>query len=67
MTSPAVLPTKGMNVEDLIDRLLTIGQPGQSLTGTVTENEMTVLCNTAREVFMSQPPFVEIDAPVKVQ
>ena len=64
--SPLIMTKTNVNMEELIDKLLTIGQPGQSLTGTISESELTALCTAAREVFMAQPPFIEIDAPVKV-
>ena len=57
-----------LNIDDLIDRLLTVGQQGsQGLTNCVTEQEVVLLCNAAREVFMSQPPFLEVEPPIKVR
>ncbi|KAK0412752.1 hypothetical protein QR680_006385 [Steinernema hermaphroditum] len=53
-------------VNDLIIRLLSVGQPEKQLTKTVTESELILLSLTAREVFKSQPVFLELNGPLKV-
>ncbi|VDK81483.1 unnamed protein product [Onchocerca ochengi] len=55
-----------VNVNDLILRLLSVGQPNTGLTKTVREPEIAALCYKTREIFMTQPSLIEIDPPVRV-
>lgn len=52
------------NVDDLISRLLNVGEA--KLTVNVSENEITQLCQQAREVFKSQSSLVEVEPPLVV-
>ncbi|VDN83441.1 unnamed protein product [Brugia pahangi] len=60
------------DVDNLIDRLLSVGlSGGVALTKCVPEQEISALLlvsllGTARQIFLSQPPLIEIEPPVKV-
>jgi serine/threonine-protein phosphatase PP1 catalytic subunit len=53
-------------LDDIIARLLAgrNTRPGKQVQ--LTEHEMRQLCGTAREVFMSQPNLLELEAPIKI-
>jgi len=53
-------------LDDIIDRLLDVrnGRPGKQVQ--LTEQEIRQLCITAKEVFMSQPNLLELEAPIKI-
>ncbi len=53
-------------LDDIIDRLLDVrnGRPGKQVT--LTEQEIRQLCVTAKEIFMSQPNLLELEAPIKI-
>ncbi|KAM3717146.1 Serine/threonine-protein phosphatase PP1-delta [Dirofilaria immitis] len=55
-----------ININDLLLRLLSVGQPNKGLTKTVREPEITLLCHKVREIFMAQPSLIEIDPPVRI-
>ena len=54
------------DVDIIIDKLLEVrgARPGKQVT--LTEKEITNLCVKAREVFMSQPMLLELEAPIKI-
>jgi len=56
-----------MDVNNIIDQLLSVrgARPGRQVT--LTENEIRWLCNKGREVFTSQPVLLELEAPIKVR
>lgn len=53
-------------LDDIIARLLAgrNTRPGKQVQ--LTEHEMRQLCNSAREIFMSQPNLLELEAPIKI-
>jgi hypothetical protein len=53
-------------VDDIIERLLEVrnGRPGKQVQ--LAENEIRLLCLTAKEIFMSQPNLLELEAPIKI-
>ena len=53
-------------LDDVIDRLLDVrnGRPGKQVQ--LTEQEIRQLCLTAKEIFMSQPNLLELEAPIKI-
>ncbi len=53
-------------VDDIIERLLDVrnGRPGRQVQ--LGENEIRLLCLTAKEIFMSQPNLLELEAPIKI-
>lgn len=54
------------DIDDIIDRLVAVrGQrPGKQVQ--LAEAEVRWLCLKARDIFMSQPVLLEIEAPVKI-
>ena len=55
-----------VDVDKIIEKLLEVKdkKPGKQVN--LTENEIRGLCLKAREIFMSQPIFIELEAPLKV-
>ena len=53
-------------LDDIIERLLDIrnSRPGKQVN--LTEHEMRQLCLTSKEIFMSQPNLLELEAPIKI-
>ena len=59
-------PTPVIDVDSIIERLLEVrgSRPGKNVQ--LTENEIKGLCHKAREVFLSQPNLLELEAPIKI-
>ncbi|GJJ76496.1 serine/threonine-protein phosphatase PP1 catalytic subunit [Entomortierella parvispora] len=58
---------KGMDLDDLISRLLDAGYSGKvSKSICLSNKEIVFICQQAREVFLSQPTLIELNAPVKI-
>lgn len=58
---------KGMDIDDLISRLLDAGYSGKvSKSICLSNKEILYICQQAREVFLSQPTLIELNAPVKI-
>ena len=59
-------PIPSIDVDNIIERLLEVrgSRPGKNVQ--LTENEIKGLCYKAREVFLSQPNLLELEAPIKV-
>ena len=57
---------KSLDVDSIIDKLLEVrgSRPGKQVN--LTEQEVTGLCTKAREIFMSQPMLLELEAPIKI-
>lgn len=57
---------KVFDVDSIIERLLEVrgAKPGKSVN--LTETEIVALCFQAREIFMSQPVLLELEAPLKI-
>lgn len=53
-------------VDDIISRLLDVrsGRPGKQVQ--LSEAEIRSLCVASREIFLSQPNLLELEAPIKV-
>ena len=53
-------------LDDIISRLLEVrnGRPGKQVQ--LLESEIRNLCNTARDIFCSQPNLLELEAPIKI-
>ena len=56
----------GIDVDSIIDKLLSVrgARPGKVVT--LEEREVLFLINKAREIFMSQPVLLELEAPIKI-
>ena len=58
---------KDADVDDYIKRLLDAGYAGKSTKGVCLRNaEITSICARVREIFLEQPPLIELEAPVKI-
>lgn len=57
---------KDIDVDSIIDRLLAVrgAKPGKLVN--LQENEIRMLCIKARDLFISQPILLELEAPLKV-
>lgn len=55
-----------LDVDSIIERLLEVqgARPGKQVN--ITENEVKLLCVKSREIFMSQPILLELEAPIKI-
>eukprot|EP00960_Hanusia_phi_P053429 762068-Hanusia_phi.AAC.2 len=55
-----------LDVDSIIERLLEVrgSRPGRQVN--LTEFEVKALCTKAREIFMSQPVLLELEAPIKI-
>jgi len=61
----AVTSTK-VDIDRIIERLLEVRgkRPGKQVN--LTETEIRHLCNKSRDVFISQPILLELEAPIKI-
>lgn len=58
---------KDIDLDDFIKRLLDAAYSGKVTKSVCLKNaEITAICHRAREVFLSQPALLELDAPVKI-
>jgi serine/threonine-protein phosphatase PP1 catalytic subunit len=63
----AMSDIKDIDLDDFIKRLLDAGYAGKVTKSVCLKNaEIVALCQRARQVFLSQPALLELDAPVKV-
>ncbi len=55
-----------VDLDSIIDRLLEVrgSRPGKQVQ--LLEGEIRFLCTKAREIFISQPILLELEAPIKV-
>jgi serine/threonine-protein phosphatase PP1 catalytic subunit len=55
-----------VDLDSIIDRLLEVrgSRPGKQVQ--LLETEIRYLCTKAREIFISQPILLELEAPIKV-
>lgn len=56
---PAVL-------DDIINRLLEFRNARTVRQVQLSENEIRALCTASREIFLSQPNLLELEAPIKI-
>ncbi|KAG7292672.1 serine/threonine protein phosphatase Pzh1 [Staphylotrichum longicolle] len=63
----AMSEIKDIDLDDFIKRLLDAGYAGKVTKSVCLKNaEIAAICHRAREVFLSQPSLLELDAPVKI-
>ncbi|CAL1695740.1 unnamed protein product [Somion occarium] len=56
-----------VDIDDMIQRLLDVGYTGKVSKSLCIKNaEIVSICQTAREVFLSQPTLIELSPPVKI-
>ncbi|KAK5992821.1 Serine/threonine-protein phosphatase PP-Z [Cladobotryum mycophilum] len=66
-TNVAMAEIKDMDLDDYIKRLLDAAYAGKVTKSVCLKNaEIVAICQRAREVFLSQPALLELDAPVKI-
>lgn len=55
-----------LDVDHIIEQLLSVrgARPGRQVN--LTENEIRWLCIKSREIFISQPVLLELEAPIKI-
>ncbi|KAB5549786.1 calcineurin-like phosphoesterase [Coniochaeta sp. 2T2.1] len=64
---PAMAEIKDIDLDDFIKRLLDAAYAGKVTKSVCLKNaEIVAICSRAREVFLSQPALLELDAPVKI-
>lgn len=67
--APQLVTARGaeLNLEEVIQKLLDAGYSGKRTKNLCLKNsEIAIICSTARETFLSQPPLLELSAPVKI-
>ncbi|KAF9149822.1 hypothetical protein BG015_008355 [Linnemannia schmuckeri] len=58
---------KAVDIDEMISKLLDAGYSGKIAKSIcLRNNEIVYICQTAREVFLSQPTLIELNAPVKI-
>ncbi|ORY54542.1 calcineurin-like phosphoesterase [Pseudomassariella vexata] len=63
----AIGDIKDIDLDDFIKRLLDAAYAGKVTKSVCLKNaEIVAICQRAREVFLSQPALLELDAPVKI-
>lgn len=64
--SPVMADQNDVDLDSIIDRLLEVrgSRPGKQVQ--LLETEIRYLCTKAREIFISQPILLELEAPIKV-
>jgi len=65
--NPVRLPNGEIDLDSIIDRLLELrgGRPGTQVQ--LHEYEIRFLCTKSRDLFISQPILLELEAPIKVR
>ncbi|KDQ11593.1 hypothetical protein BOTBODRAFT_114251 [Botryobasidium botryosum FD-172 SS1] len=59
--------SRTFDIDDMISRLLEVGYSGKASKAVcLKNNEITAICQAAREVFLSQPTLIELSPPVKI-
>jgi len=55
-----------IDIDGIIDKLLNVrgARPGKQVN--LAESEIRALCQHSREIFLSQPILVELEAPIKI-
>ncbi|CAN6469349.1 unnamed protein product [Victoria cruziana] len=55
-----------MSIDDIISRLEQTGQPKSGKQVRLSEDEIRMICVRSREIFLSQPNLLQLQAPIKV-
>lgn len=53
-------------LDDIINRLLEFRNARTVRQVQLSENEIRALCTSSREIFLSQPNLLELEAPIKI-
>lgn len=54
------------DIDDIINKLLAARSFKPNRQINLQENEIKWLCNKSRDIFMSQPIFLELESPIKI-
>ncbi|CAI2187714.1 1855_t:CDS:2 [Funneliformis geosporum] len=57
---------KSFDIDDIIQRLVTVGYSNKVSKICLKNVEINAICHAAREVFLSQPTLIELSSPVKI-
>ena len=63
---PVTKPPQTFNVDQIIEKLLEVRGKRPGKQATLSEAEIRQLCLKAREIFISQPMLLELEAPIKI-
>lgn len=55
-----------VNLDQIIEKLISVCGPSSAKNATLSEEEITFLCVRSLDIFMSQPIFLELEAPLKI-
>ena len=55
-----------INVDNIIDKLLSVRSSKVPKQVNLLESEIKGLCHKSRDIFMQQPIFLELEAPLKI-
>lgn len=55
-----------INVDSIIEKLLSVKNSKVPKQVNLLESEVKGLCHKSRDLFMSQPIFLELEAPLKI-
>jgi serine/threonine-protein phosphatase PP1 catalytic subunit len=60
------MANQDFDIDQILEKLLEVRQsrPGRQVN--LSENEVKFLCNRSRDIFMSQPILLELEAPLKI-
>lgn len=60
------VPETNLNLDTIIQKLLDVKKSKVIQKQVLTENEIKGICLKAREIFLSQPNLLELEAPIKI-
>ena len=55
-----------LDIDNIIARLLTVRGSKVPRNADLTEEEIENICHLSRDCFLSQPPLLELSAPIKI-
>lgn len=66
MVEPSKVESEELNIDEFINRLLSVkgSKPGRIVD--IKEKEIRILCIKVRELLLSQPVLLELEAPLKI-
>ncbi|EGR33131.1 protein phosphatase catalytic gamma isoform, putative [Ichthyophthirius multifiliis] len=57
---------QSIDIDDIIDKLIETKQSSKARSSALSEAEIKALCLKSREIFLSQPMLLELEAPIKI-
>ena len=55
-----------IDLDSIIEKLISVSGPKSCKNANLSEEEVVFLCVKARDIFMNQPIFLELEAPLKI-